>query len=163
MNANPDSLPDVDAVPAEDGEPAVKPVRRRRAVKVADEASAQVELSEAGDVAAAADAGDAPESVSPLESPEAKPRRRKAAVAPSEAGSVADASAELPSQQIELLNFDAPATVLAELPLLNGDVPDVQALAGALAGPASLPATATNFPELPDEFAADAAPMEPHE
>ena len=50
-----------------------------------------------------------------------------------------------------------------QLPLLSGDVPDGQALAGALAGPTSLPATATNFPELPDDFAADAAPMEPHE
>ena len=50
-----------------------------------------------------------------------------------------------------------------QLPLLSGDVPDVQALAGALAGPDSLPATATNFPELPDDLAADAAPMEPHE
>ena len=50
-----------------------------------------------------------------------------------------------------------------QLPLLSGDVPDAQALAGALAGPVSLPETASISPELLDDPAADAAPMEPHE
>ena len=50
-----------------------------------------------------------------------------------------------------------------QLPLLSGDVPDAQTLAGALAGPALLPETAPTSPELLDDPAADAAPMEPHE
>ena len=50
-----------------------------------------------------------------------------------------------------------------QLPLLSGDTPDIQTLAGALAGTASLPETASISPELLDDPAANAAPMEPHE
>ena len=46
MNANPEALPDTDGVPAESGEPPVKPVRRRRTVKASDEAAATSESPE---------------------------------------------------------------------------------------------------------------------
>ena len=87
MNANPQSLPDADAADAADGAPAegselaAKPVRRRRAVKAIDEASA---------LDVAPPATDAAESATPAEPVEAvpKPRRRKPAAAPGAASAV---------------------------------------------------------------------------
>ena len=99
MNVNPESLPDVDAVeglPAEGGEPAAKPARRRRAVKAADEAAAVDAVDAVDSVAPVHHSGDAADPAAPVEQAP-RPRRRKPVVAPAEE-SAAPVDAAAPPQ-----------------------------------------------------------------
>jgi len=96
MNVNPESLPDTDGVPAESGEPPVKPVRRRRTVKASDEAVATSESPEQAPLAQAA-SFEAAVPAAP------RPRARKPVVAPVEATPLAaeDLSTASPAVALE--------------------------------------------------------------